>query len=74
MLNSKREKDGYMTEVFRFFSAEQAEKITAAARQDLMDMLINLKRKYPRDGEDHGTVDETLHESLSDDSLDLLNS
>ena len=50
-----------MTEVFRFFSAEQAEKITAAARQDLMDMLINLKRKYPRDSKDHGTVDETLH-------------
>ena len=74
MLNSKREKDGYMTEVFRFFSAEQAEKITAAARQDLMDMLINLKRKYPRDGEDHGTVDETLHESLPKDSHDLLNS
>ena len=63
-----------MTEVFRFFSAEQAEKITAAARQDLTDMLINLKRKCPRDDEGHSTVDETLHENLSDDSLDLLNS
>lgn len=63
-----------MTEVFRFFSAEQAEKITAAGRQALMEMLINLKRKCPRDDEDHGTVDETLHENLPDDSLDLLNS
>ena len=36
-----------MTEVFRFFSAEQAEKITAAARQALMEMLINLIKKVP---------------------------
>ena len=63
-----------MEKVLRFYSAEQAEKIAAAGRQALMGMLINLKRKYPRDGEDHGTVDETLHESLSDNSLDLLNS
>ena len=63
-----------MEKVLRFYSAEQAEKIAAAGRQALMGMLINLIKMCPRDSEDHGTVDETLHENLSDDSLDLLNS
>ena len=63
-----------MEKVLRFYSAEQAEKIAAAGRQVLMGMLINLIKKCPRDSKDHGTVDETLHENLSDDSLDLLNS
>lgn len=58
MLNSK---NGQMTEEFRFFSVEQAEKATAAARQTLMDIHMNQIRKFLRDGEDHGTVVEALY-------------
>ena len=55
-----------MTEEFRFFSdsVEQAEKVTAAARQALMYIQMNLIRKFLRDGEDHGTVVEALYEAF----------
>lgn len=50
-----------MTEEFRFFNSEQAEEVTAAARQDLIDIQMNLIREFLRDGEDHGTVVEALY-------------
>lgn len=50
-----------MTEEFRFFNSEQAEKVTAAARQCLMDIHMNQIRKFLRDGEEHGTVVEALY-------------
>ena len=50
-----------MTEEFRFFNSEQAEKVTATARQDLIDIQMNLIREFLRDGEDHGTVVEALY-------------
>ena len=53
-----------MTEEFSFFSIEQAEKVTAEARQALMDIHMNLIRKFLRDGEDHGTVVEALYEAF----------
>lgn len=43
---------------------EQAEKVTAAARQALMDIQMNLIRKFLRDGEDHGTVVEAMYYAL----------
>ena len=50
-----------MTEEFRFFNSEQAEKVTAAARQDPIDIQMSLIREFLRDGEDHGTVVEALY-------------
>ena len=53
-----------MTEDFSFYSSEQAEKVTAAARQALMDVHMNLIRKFLRDGQEHGTVVEALYEAF----------
>ena len=53
-----------MTEEFNFYSSEQAEEVTAAARQALMDIHMNLIRKFLRDGEDHGTVVEALYDAF----------
>jgi hypothetical protein len=53
-----------MTEEFNYYSSEQAEEVTAAARQALMDIHMNLIRKFLRDGEDHGTVVEALYEAF----------
>jgi hypothetical protein len=53
-----------MTEEFRFYSGEQAEKVTVEARQALMDMHMNHIRKFLRDGEEHGTVVEALYEAF----------
>jgi hypothetical protein len=53
-----------MTEEFNYYSLEQAEEVTAAARQALMDIHMNLIRKFLRDGEDHGTVVEALYEAF----------
>lgn len=53
-----------MTEEFSFYSGEQAEKATAAARQLLMDIQMNQIRKFLRDGEEHGTVVEALYEAF----------
>ena len=53
-----------MTEEFNFYSSEQAEEVTAAARQALMDIHMNLIRKFLRDGEDHGTVVEALYDAI----------
>lgn len=54
-----------MTEDFRFCSLEQGEKATVEARQALMDIHMNLIRKFLRDGEDHGTVVEALYEAFN---------
>jgi hypothetical protein len=53
-----------MTEEFNYYSLEQAEEVTAATRQALMDIHMNLIRKFLRDGEDHGTVVEALYEAF----------
>lgn len=53
-----------MTKEFNFYSSEQAEEVTAAARQALMDIHMNLIRKFLRDGEDHGTVVEALYDAF----------
>lgn len=53
-----------MTEEFNYYSTEQAEKVTAEARQALMDIHMNLIRKFLRDGQDHGTVVEALYEAF----------
>jgi uncharacterized protein YutE (UPF0331/DUF86 family) len=51
-------------EDFRFYSLEQGEKAAEEARQALMDIHMNLIRKFLRDGEDHGTVVEALYEAF----------
>ena len=53
-----------MKEEFSFYSSEQAEEVTAAARQTYRDIQMNLIRKFLRDGEDHGTVVEALYEAF----------
>ena len=53
-----------MAEEFNFYSSEQAEKVTATARQLLMDIHMNQIRKFLRDGEEHGTVVEALYEAF----------
>ena len=53
-----------MTEEFNYYSSEQAEEVTAAARQALMDIHMTQIRKVLRDGEDHGTVVEALYEAF----------
>ena len=51
-------------EDFRFYSLEQGEKAAADTSQALMDIHMNLIRKFLRDGEDHGTVVEALYEAF----------
>jgi hypothetical protein len=51
-------------EDFRFYSLEEGEKVTAEARQALMDIHMNQIRKFLRDGEEHGTVVEALYEAF----------
>lgn len=51
-------------EDFRFYSLEQGEKATAEARKAMMDIHMNLIRKFLRDGEEHGTVVEALYEAF----------
>ena len=53
-----------MTEEFNYYSLELGEKAAADARQALMDIHMNLIRKFLRDGQDHGTVVEALYEAF----------